>query len=258
MTLSATDIHFAYGSHEVLSGITLEIHAGEILSLLGLNGAGKSTLLRILAGALTPAQGTVSIEGKDVHTTSARERGRKIAFVPQESSIPFSFTALEMVLMGRTPYVPRLGFESHHDLTVAHEAMQATDCNHLASREIHTLSGGERRRVIMARALAQEARWLLLDEPMSFLDVAHSASLAILLKRLAHERGLAVVMVMHDLNLAAAVSDRIAILQAGKIMALGHPREVITAEHMALAFGTKVAAGIDAASGMPYCLQIMG
>lgn len=252
--LSASDIHFSYGETEVLCGITMQVRPGEVLSILGLNGAGKSTLLRVLAGALTPGRGEVRLQEKPLATIPSRERAKLLAMVPQEAHIPFPFTALEIVLMGRTPHLPRLGFESRRDIAAAMQAMEATDCRHLAGRDLNTLSGGERRRVIIARALAQEARWLLLDEPMSFLDVRHATELARLIRRLIVERGIGVAMVMHDLNLAAAASDRIVMLRDGAIAAQGAPREVISTATILDVFGTAITVGTDPRSGIPYCV----
>ncbi len=252
--LSASDIHFSYGQTEVLRGITMQVRPGEVLSILGLNGAGKSTLLRVLAGALVPASGEVSLQGRPLAAIPDRERARLLAMVPQEAHIPFPFTALEIVLMGRTPHLPRFGFESRRDIDAALAAMEATDCRHLASRDLNTLSGGERRRVIIARALAQEARWMLLDEPMSFLDIRHAAELSRLIRALAAERGIGVAMVMHDLSLSAAASDRIVMLREGAIAAQGTPREVISTATILDVFGTAVTVGQDPRSQAPYCI----
>ncbi|MFH1829566.1 MAG: ABC transporter ATP-binding protein [Pseudomonadota bacterium] len=252
--LKTHDIAFSYGTTPVLQGVTIEIHKGCVTGILGPNGAGKSTLVNVMSGALMPSDGCVFLKDKPLHSYSSSQRARCVASVTQESHIPFPFTALEIVLMGRAPYLPRFGFESRIDIEIAMDAMKATDCEHLTHRDIRSLSGGERRRVIVARALAQKPEVLLLDEPMSFLDIRHSTELARRLKELANTQGLAVCTVMHDINLAAAFCDKIVFLKDGKIAAEGTPKQVITTTNLYQAFGISVGVGFDEASQKPYCI----
>jgi iron complex transport system ATP-binding protein len=161
---------------------------------------------------------------------------------------------MEVVLMGRTPHLPIFGFESRRDIEIARDAMRKTDCLGLASRDINALSGGERQRVILARALAQEPRILLLDEPTTFLDIRHQIELHRLLKSLNRDGSLTIVIAMHDLNLASAFCDRIVILKEGRIAASGLPRDVINAGTMRDVFEASVKVGIDADTGLPYCI----
>ncbi len=252
--LEANDVSFSFGALNVLRGVSVTVCKGTVTGIIGPNGAGKSTLMRILAGTLSPASGSVILDGKPVARMHPGERARHIAVVPQETHIPFPFTALEIVLMGRAPYLPAFGFESRHDVDVAMAALNATDCTHLAGRDIAELSGGERRRVIIARALAQETSILLLDEPMSFLDLRHSSELARLLREKARSSNLASVAVMHDLNLAAAFCDRIIILKDGSISAEGTPAETISSGVIGSAFNVRVSTGRDPATGAPYCI----
>jgi len=252
--LEAHEVHFFYGALPVLRGVSLKIEAGTVTGIIGPNGAGKSTLVRIMSGALEPSAGTVLLDGALISTVPPKRRARRVAVVPQETHIPFPFTALEIVLMGRAPYLPAFGFESRHDIDVATHAMEAVDCAHLADRDIAELSGGERRRIIIARAIAQDPAVLLLDEPTSFLDLRHSSGLARLLKQKARSSNLAVVAVMHDLNLAAAFCDRIMILKDGLVAAEGSPHDTISAATIAASFGVSVSTGIDAATGAPYCI----
>lgn len=254
--LKICDINFSYDANPVLKSVSLSISAGTVTGIIGPNGAGKSTLMRIMAGLLKPNSGSVILGDKPIDNISPTERARQIAMVPQESNFPFSFTALEIVLMGRAPYLPKFGFESRHDIDIATHAMKDMDCSSLASRDINELSGGERRRVVIARALAQEPAILLLDEPTSFLDLRHSSELAILLKKQVKSSGLSVVAVMHDLNLAASFCDNIIILKDGLIAAQGPPSKVISADVIRSAFGVNVRTGIDAASGSLYCVPV--
>lgn len=254
MILRAQDIHFSYGKLPVLRGISMGVRPGTVTGIIGPNGAGKSTLLGILSGALEPERGSVLLDDIPIKSVPANARARRIGVVPQESHIPFPFTALEIVLMGRAPYLPAFGFESHRDVEISMNAMELTDCAHLAKRSISELSGGERRRVIIARALAQEPAILLLDEPMSFLDMGHSTQLTHLLRQRARRDGIAVVAVVHDINLAAAFCDQIIVLKAGVITASGSPLEIVTPEQIGSAFGVAVSTGIDQKTGTPYCV----
>ncbi len=225
--LAARDVVFDYGGNEVVCGVTLELVAGEILGLIGPNGSGKSTLIRMLSGVLTPTAGRIELAGRPMREIGARERARAIAVVPQETSVEMPFTVMEAVLMGRSPHLGGFAFEGDTDVAAARRAMERTGVEHLARRSLHQLSGGERQRVILARALAQEARVLLLDEPGAFLDLRHAVELYDLLQELRDE-GRAILTVLHDLNLAALYCDRIGLMKDGRLVRFGTPAEVIT------------------------------
>jgi len=252
--LETKGIAFSYGKTPVLNGVSMRLRWGEVLGIMGPNGAGKSTLLNVMSGVLSPSSGEVLLRDLPLKAIPHHERARSIAVVPQETHIPFPFSALEIVLMGRSPYLPRFGFESRGDVSIALEAMRAIDCESLAHRDIRTLSGGERRRVIIARALAQSPKAMLLDEPTSFLDIKHSSDLARLMKGLAKQCGMAVACVMHDLNLAATVCDRIVFLKQGRIAAEGSPEEVITTETIRSVFNAEIRVAIDPHTSRPYCM----
>ncbi|MFH0799142.1 MAG: heme ABC transporter ATP-binding protein [Pseudomonadota bacterium] len=252
--LKIEDIHFAYGEEDVIRGVSFEMAPSEIVGILGPNGAGKSTLIKLMAGLFKARSGEATLGGEDLHRMPAAERAREIAFVPQESHIPFSFTAMEVVLMGRSPHLPLLGFESRRDIAIAHEAMEKTDCLKFAPRDINSLSGGERQRVILARALAQEPKLLFLDEPTTFLDIRHQIELHRLFSSLSRKGGLAIAAAMHDLNLAAAFCDRLIVLKEGRITAAGKPRDVITSSTIFEAFGARVLVGSHPSTGTPYCI----
>ena len=220
----------SYGPRHVLSEISLEVHSGEVLALIGPNGAGKSTLVRAVSGVIPVQKGKVSSGGTDLLAQTTMQRARSLAVVPQAVSIPPAFTVWETVLMGRTPYLNFLGQVSAKDEEIARIALSRVDALDLAERRVGELSGGEQQRVLLARALAQSTPILLLDEPTSNLDLHYQVSFMETVSSLAHRDNLAVLVALHDLNLAARYSDRVALLVDGKIKAAGAPREVLTAE----------------------------
>lgn len=234
--LKLKNISFAYDKRLVLSDISLSINHGEIVGILGPNGAGKSTLIKLIAGLIKPRSGDILLDDRPLRSFSGRELARTIALVPQESAIPFSFKAFEVVLMGRQPHLTTFGFESKNDLAVSMDAMKKTDCFELAPRSINELSGGEKQRVILARAFAQTPKLLLLDEPTTFLDIKHQLTLCKLLKKENEDSGLTIVCAMHDLNLAGAFCDRVVILKGGSIAADGKSAEVMRKEIVGPAF----------------------
>jgi iron complex transport system ATP-binding protein len=201
--LRASNLVGGYGERAVLHGVSLAVEPGEMLAIVGPNGAGKSTLLRLLGGSLKPWQGTVELLGAPLASFERRALARRLAFVGQENSVAFSFTVLEVVLMGRAPYLGSFHFESRGDLMLAREALERFDLLALATRPIQELSGGERKRVFLARALAQEPRVALLDEPTAHLDLRHVAEIFARFGELRAERDLSVVATLHDLNAAA-------------------------------------------------------
>jgi iron complex transport system ATP-binding protein len=255
-SLHCEQVSFAYGAVEVLSAISCEVSAGEILGLLGPNGSGKSTLVRLMSGVRVPGAGNVTYDGRDLQTYSREELARAIAVVPQETAIELPFSVLEVVLMGRSPYLGKFGFESAHDLSVARRAMEHTGVAALATREVHALSGGERQRVILARALAQEPRVLLLDEPTAFLDIKHQVAVYDLMKQLSHEQGLAVVAILHDLNLAALYCDRLALLKAGHVFCQGTPEQVLTYANIKAVYETEVYIDLNDLTGKVQILPL--
>jgi len=251
--LETRGVSFAYGRLSVLRDVSVKLRAGEVCGILGPNGAGKSTLVGVMSGALAPASGEVVLDGNPLASYSANDRAQRIAVVAQESHIPFPFTALEIVLMGRAPYLPRMGFERRIDIEAALHAMDAMDAKRLADRDIRELSGGERRRVIVARALAQDTGILLLDEPTNFLDVKHATELAGLLREHAKSRSISVCAVMHDINLAAATCDRLILLRDGSIAAAGTPRDIMKAETLSQAFGVRLSVTPAGGGRPPFC-----
>ena len=223
-----------------LADVSVEIAPGEIVGVIGPNSSGKTTLIRLLTRVLEPASGEIRLEGIPVPRLSRTELARRVAVVPQGVLPQFPFTVGELVLMGRYPHDPSRYFESPRDRSVAREAMEATGVLELADMPLEHLSGGERQRAVIARALAQEPRLLVLDEPTAHLDLRYQVEAAALLRRLNRERGTTVLLVSHDLNLAAEVCDRLLLLNQGRVAALGAPEAVLDEVLLASVFGCAV------------------
>lgn len=249
--MSATGVWFRYGQEWVLRDVSLEVCRGEVLGILGPNASGKTTLLGVLQGILKPQKGKVLLEGQDVQTMSRRKVARTLAVVPQEILLTQSFTVLEVALMGRHPHLGMMGFEGEEDRAIALASLEKAGCSHLAYRDVNELSGGERQRVLLARALTQQPRVFLLDEPTAYLDLRHQMELVELLGRLHKQEGLTVVWVSHDLNLASLICHRLLLLKAGRVRALGPPREVITEEIILEVYGARVLVDLDPVIGVP-------
>ncbi|NGY62453.1 ABC transporter ATP-binding protein [Lentzea sp. NEAU-D13] len=227
------------GGGVILHGVDLTVEAGEWVAIIGPNGAGKSTLLNAVTG-LVPATGVASLFGRDVRRMRHRERARVVAMVVQSPVVPPGVTVLDYVLLGRTPYIPRFGRESAADLDVVREVLVRLELRDFADRVLPTLSGGELQRVFLARALAQEARLLLLDEPTSALDIGHQQEVLDLVDTLRRDRGLTVLTTMHDLSIAGAYADRVVLLAGGRVVASGTPPEVITESMIATHYQARV------------------
>ena len=226
----------SYGPRRVLSDLSLEVASGQMLALIGPNGAGKSTLLRAVSGVIPAQSGRARVDGSDLLRLSPIQRARLLAVVPQAVSLPPAFSAWETVLLGRTPYLNFLGQVSARDEEIARQAMTRVEALDLAERRIGELSGGEQQRILLARALAQSTPVLLLDEPTSNLDLHYQVSFMETLGNLARQGNLAVLVAMHDLNLAARYCDRMALLVEGQITASGTPRQVLTPELISAAY----------------------
>ena len=247
--LDADRLRFAYGPRPVLDDVSFAIGPGELVGVIGPNGAGKTTLVRLLAGVLSPIGGSVRLAGRPLSEYRRREVARRLAVVPQDAHVDFPFTALEVVLMGRAAHLPPLGFPRARDLTVARAAMQRLEVAHIEDRPLDRVSGGERQRVLLARALAQEPDVLLLDEPTTHLDLRHQAGIHDVLGELSRSRGTAVLSVLHDLNLAAMYCDRLLLLAGGRLVRDGTPGDVLTAEALGSAYRTRVYVGPNPATG---------
>lgn len=217
--------------------VSLEVPPASMTAVIGANGSGKSTLVRILAGLLKPASGEVMLDGVRLHDWGPKTLAREIAYMPQATPAVFPFRVVEVVLTGRSPHMARFHLDGPHDRGRAMEALESTGAAHLADRNITTLSGGERQMVVLARALAQEPRLLLLDEPSASLDLKHRAELMRTLARLRRQRALGVIMITHDLQLTGSLFDRILALRYGEIAADGPPAAVLRSELLAEIYG---------------------
>ncbi len=234
--LTVSDLSVRIGSRTILNNISLEIPRGSLLGLIGPNGSGKTTLIRAISGILPAQSGRIEVDGQDLAALSIQARAQQIAVVQQARSLPPAFTAWDTVLLGRTPHLNWLGQVSPLDETRARQAMQSTGTLSLADRRVGELSGGEQQRLLIARALAQSTPILLLDEPTSHLDLAYQVSLLELIRRLAREEALSVLLVMHDLNQAGHYADRIGLLVQGELQALGSPAEILDPELLSQAY----------------------
>lgn len=258
--MTVRGVSFTYGVRQspsvapVLDCIQSVIPAGQIVGILGPNGSGKSTFLKLLAGLLKPRKGVISLFGDSLEQLSAREVAKRVAFVPQETLQVFPFTIAEMVLMGRSPHHGGWGgwhWEDREDREIATAAMQELDVQHLGNRFVTDVSGGERQRAVIARALAQQPQVLLLDEPTAFLDLHHQLDIAKILRRLNRERGLTVVLVSHDVNLVSQYCDTILLLHQGRIIQEGAPGAVIREEVLQEVYGCSVLVDRHPQSGLP-------
>ena len=228
--LKIQNLSVNYGTRRILHDVSFEVQSGETLALIGPNGAGKSTLIRAVSGVIPIASGHVRTNGDDFASLSALQRARYVATVPQAVSMPPAYTVWETVLFGRTPYLGFLGQPSQNDEEIARQSLGRVSALPLADRRVGELSGGEQQRVLLARALCQSTPILLLDEPTAHLDLQYQVSLLELVHGLAHKDHLAVLIALHDLNLAAHYADRVALMVAGKIKAMGTPQEVLQPE----------------------------
>lgn len=256
MRLEACEVSAGYGGADVLHAVSMQVQNGEFVALVGPNGCGKSTLLRVLSGVLRPRLGMARLEERPLERWSPREVARRIAFVPQQEPAYFDFTVREVVLMGRYPRRNRFQGVTPADFAAVSDALVETDLVELADRPITRLSGGEHRRVLLARALAQETPLLLLDEPTAHLDILHQGELLDLARDLTQTGGRGVLAALHDLSQAAEYATRILILRAGHVLADGTPEEALTPDHLRAAYGADVVIGPNPISGRPMLFRI--
>ncbi len=252
--LTLVSLSAGYGARPILRSIDLRVEGGEVVALAGPNGAGKSTLIRVISGVLPATAGQARLNGLDLLRLPASDRARRVAVVPQMIRLPEAYTVAEIVLMGRSPHLKLWAGESRHDCEVAWAAMSAARIEDLSERRVDELSGGEQQRVVLARALAQEPQVLLLDEPTAHLDLKHQVSVLELVRALAQERRLAVLMTLHDLNQAALFADRVALLQNGQIVADGPAAEVFNSELLSRVYGVPVSVSRHPVKDVPVVL----
>lgn len=252
--LEIHNLQVAYGNHVALRDVSLAVAAGEMLAVIGPNGAGKSTLVRAVSGVLPMMAGEVRVGERPFHSLNAADKARLLAVVPQAREMPGAFTVYETVLLGRTPYLNWLGKSQRQDHERVKWALERTKLTTLARRRVGELSGGEQQRVLLARALVQDAPVLLLDEPTTHLDLQHQSRLLNLVRELVQERKLAVLLVLHDLNLAGLYCDRLALLVNGRLQAIGAPSEVLTSQLLSHTFQVPIEVIRHPAYGTPLVL----
>ncbi len=252
MFLTSHNLSGGYNQQAVVTKINLNLQAGEWLSILGANGSGKSTLLKLLCRVIKPLQGKVLLDGKAIHQLPPHVVARKIAVLPQQQTIPNGLTVEQLVSLGRTPYQPWYQWDLNaKDRVFVDDALKQTQLDSLRQRPVTQLSGGERQRAFLALALAQDPEILLLDEPTTYLDINYQLQLLELLKQL-NLKGLTVVTVLHEINLAIRYSDRLALMKKGRLLTIGETTEVITTENLAQVFGVEVAI-LDTPVGKQIC-----
>jgi iron complex transport system ATP-binding protein len=253
MPLEIQDITGGYTTAPIVKNINLALQTGEWLSLVGANGSGKSTLLKLISRILSPQQGLVLLDGKAIHSQPPNIVAQKLALLPQQQTLPVGLTVRQLVSLGRTPHQPWWQWElTSEDWQKVDKAIQETQIANLSDRLVEQLSGGERQRAFLALALAQEPKILLLDEPTTYLDINYQLQLLELLNNLNQQQNLTIVTVLHELNLAARYSSRIALLKQGQIWEVGTPEVVLNSENIAEVFGVE-ATIINTPVGLQVC-----
>lgn len=255
--LELLDVHAGYTNKAILQGINFSARPGEVTALVGPNGAGKTTLVRAMSGILPLQQGSIHAFGKEIHRLTAAQRARLVAVVPQATQLPPAFTGWQTVVLGRTPYLNWLGNLSNRDEAITLDAMKQTATLELANRQVGQLSGGEQQRLLLARALAQSAPILVLDEPTTHLDIQFQFNLLADVRRLAVEQNLVVVMAMHDLNLVSRFCDKVALLQGGRLVSFGTPTQVLTAERLSEVYQIKIELHPDGKEGQFFIMPTL-
>ncbi len=256
--LKIKNLSGGYYKEDVIRGLSLNVNQGDFLGIIGPNGSGKTTLLRLITRVLPFKKGEIFYKDENILRMDLKEFCRKVAFVSQDISTGFSFTVMELVLMGRIPHLKRLQYETKKDIEIAREKLKLTDTLNLKDKRIDELSAGERQRVVIARALAQEPELLFLDEPTSHLDIGHQVQTLDLLKKLNRKNNLTIVMILHDLNLASAYSNRIALLDKGIIFKEGSPEKVLTYQNIEAVYKTIVLVNNNSVTGKPNVVLVPG
>jgi len=234
------DVHHlchSYDDRSVLNGLTFSINPGEFFIVIGPNGSGKTTLVKVISGLLKLQHGNIRIMGKDIRTYSRKAMARRVAYVPQLFDIDFPFTVADVVLLGRSPHLGIFGLESTKDIELARQAMSFTEVAHLADRRMDQISGGERQRALIARAICQEPEIIVLDEPTASLDIAHQLRVMDLMEKMKKEKNTTVIMVSHDINLAAMYADTLLMIHRGEAVKCGKPAEVLTYQSLESVYG---------------------
>ncbi|WP_017413282.1 ABC transporter ATP-binding protein [Clostridium tunisiense] len=255
-SIEVKNLSYSVVDKDILKNITLSVETGKFYGIIGPNGSGKTTLLKNISNSLGIDKNKIFIENKDILTYNYKDLAKTMSYVPQDNESNFDFTVWDIVLMGRYPYLRRFQQESQRDMEIAENALKLTKTFHLKDKNIKFLSGGERQRVFIARALTQETKILILDEPISMLDIHHALEIMDTIKNLNSKVGLTILTVLHDLNLAAEYSDELILVDDGKIVAIGTPEEVLTEENLEKVYKVKVSISKNPYSKKPHIIPI--
>ena len=256
--ITATNLSHSFGKHTVLRDLSFSVQKGDFFIIIGPNGSGKTTLMKLMAAIFKPQKGQIEIRGLTIRNYSAKALARTVAFVPQRLPLDLPFTVGEAVLLGRAPYQGALGIERAIDLEITKRAMQFTEVDHLKHLNISQLSGGELQRVFIARAICQEPDIMLLDEPTAALDLAHQVKVMDLMEKLKIEKGITVVMVSHDVNLAAMYGDQVLLLKDGEVGCIGTPSEVLSYRKLEETYACKLLVDESPLGGFPRVTLVPG
>jgi len=256
--ITTSNLSHSFGKRNVLKHLSFSVEKGDFFIIIGPNGSGKTTLMKLMAGILKPRKGQIEILGLPKRSYTPRALARAVAFVPQRLPVDLPFTVREAILLGRAPYQGALGIERERDLDIAEQAMQFTEVDHLNSLNIGQLSGGEQQRVFIARAICQEPEIMLLDEPTAALDLAHQVKVMDLMEKLKIEKGITVIMVSHDVNLAAMYSDQVLLLKEGQVVCMGTPSEVLSFRRLEETYACKLLVDESPLGGFPRVTLVPG
>jgi iron complex transport system ATP-binding protein len=256
--ITIANLNHSFGKRKVLQQLSFSVEKGEFFIVIGPNGSGKTTLMKLMAGILKPQKGNLTTMGLPNCSYTPKKLARAVAFVPQRLPVDLPFTVGEAVLLGRAPYQGALGIERDRDLEIALQAMQFTAVDHLAGATIDQLSGGEQQRVFIARAICQEPDIMLLDEPTASLDLAHQVKVMDLMEKLKQERGVTVIMVSHDINLAAMYGDQVLLLKDGEVVCIGIPSTVLSFRMLEETYGCKLLIDESPLGGFPRITLVPG
>ena len=256
--LEVQNLTLSYGHNVVVSDLTFQVLPGEMVGLIGPNGSGKSTIIKALSRVIRPYSGKILLDGKNISKIPRGELACLLGVVPQMPLLPSTFTAFEIVLMGRNPHLGLLQYEGARDLAITWQAMERTATQSLAERRVGEISGGEIQRIVIARVLAQEPKSILLDEPTANLDISHQVEILDLIKNLCLENNLTVVAALHDLNLASQYCDRLILINNGRVHAQGTPREVINSRNIKEVYGAEGCVYAHPVNGLPVVLLKAG
>ena len=256
--IQTTNLSYSFGDRCILRDLSFNVNKGEFFIIIGPNGSGKTTLMKLIAGILKPQKGNVDIIGRSCRSYPRKTLARTLAFVPQRLPADLPFTVGESVLMGRAPYLGTLGIERQKDVEIADQAMKFTEVAHLNRLNIGQLSGGEQQRVFIARAICQEPQIMLLDEPTASLDLAHQIRVMDLMEKLKVEKCVTVVMVSHDVNLAAMYGDQVLLLKDGEVVCRGEPRNVLSFQKLEETYGCRLLVDESPLGGIPRITLVPG